>query len=97
MSVTIFLSSISVIHLALLRRAMRYSAVSANVLLARAVSVAASILLAWAGGGTWALVAGAVAQALSESVGAWTLGRWIPSRPRPVVGTASMGSVGRGV
>ncbi len=97
MSVTIFLSSISVIHLALLRRAVRYSAVSANVLLARAVSVAVSILLAWAGWGTWALVAGAVAQTLSESVGAWTLCRWIPSRPRRVVGTASMVSFGLGI
>ena len=97
MSVTIFLSSISVIHLALLTRAMRYTAVSANVLLARAVSVAVSILLAWAGWGFWALVAGAVAQALAQSVGAWTLCRWIPTRPRRVVGTASMVRFGLGI
>lgn len=97
MSVTILLSSLSVIHLALLRRAMRYSALSANVLLARAVSVAVSILLAWVGWGPWALVAGAVAQPLTESVGAWTLCQWIPARPRRVAGTASMVKFGLGV
>jgi len=97
MSVTILLNSLSVIHLALLRRAMRYSALSTNVLLARAVSVAVSILLAWAGWGPWALVAGAVAQALTESVGAWTLCQWIPARPRRVAGTASMVRFGLGI
>ena len=97
MSLTIFLSSISVMHLALLRRAMRYSAVSANVVLARAVSVALSILLAWAGWGPWALVAGAVAQTLSQSVGAWILCRWIPALPRRVAGTASMVKFGLGI
>jgi len=90
MSITIFLTSISVIHLALLRRAMHYSAVSANVLVGRAVSVVVAILLAWAGWGLWALVAGAVAQALTQSIGAWTLCQWIPSRPRRVAGTGSM-------
>ena len=90
MSATIFLSSLSVMHLALLRRAMRYAAVSANVVLARAVSVAVSILLAWAGWGPWALVAGAVAQTLAQSVGAWIQCQWNPALPRRVPGTASM-------
>jgi len=48
---TIFLSSISVIHLALLRRAMHYSAVSANVLVGRAVSVVVAMLLGGPVGG----------------------------------------------
>ena len=89
-SVTIFITSTSVLHVALLKRAMRFSAVSVNDILAGAVSVAVSILLAWAGWGYWALVAGAVARPLSTSIGAWTLCRWIPGRARRKAGTASM-------
>lgn len=89
-SLTIFITSTSVLHLALLKRAMRFSVISANDVLARAVSVAVSILLGRAGWGYWALVAGAVALPLSTSIGAWSLCRWIPSLPRRVVGTASM-------
>jgi len=89
-SVTIFITSTSVLHLALLKRAMRFSVVSANDILARAVSVAVSILLGWAGWGYWALVAGAVAQPLTTSIGAWSLCRWVPGLPRRAPGTASM-------
>jgi O-antigen/teichoic acid export membrane protein len=90
MSLTIFITCSSVLHLALLKRAMRFSVVSVNDVVARAVSVAASILLAWAGWGYWALVAGAVAQSLSTSIGAFILCRWVPSLPRHIAGTASM-------
>jgi len=88
-SLTIFLTSTSVLHLALLKRAMRFSTVSANDIFARAVSVAVSILCGWVGFGYWALVAGAVAQSLATSVGAWTLCRWVPGLPRRVAGTGS--------
>jgi len=90
MSVTIFFTSVSVQHLALLKRAMRFSFVSANDILARAVSVAVSILLGWAAWGYWALVAGAVALPLATSIGAWTLCRWVPGLPRRGVGTVPM-------
>ena len=89
-SLTMFIFSASVLHLALLKRAMRFSVVSANDILGRAISVVVSILLAWAGWGYWALVAGAVAQSLSASLGAFILCRWVPSLPRRVAGTASM-------
>jgi len=90
MSLTILITCVSVQHLALLKRAMLFSVVSANDILARVVSVAVAIILGWAGWGYWALVAAAVALSLSTCVGAWTLCRWIPSLPRRVVGTASM-------
>jgi PST family polysaccharide transporter len=90
MSLTIFITSTSVQHLALLKRAMSFSLVSANDILARFVSVVVSVSLSWAGWGYWALVAGGVAQPLSQAIGAWSLCRWIPSRPRRVTGTASM-------
>jgi PST family polysaccharide transporter len=90
LSVTIFFSSISVQHLALLKRAMRFSVVSANDILARTVSVVVSILFGWAAWGYWALVAGAIALPLATSVGAWTLCRWVPGPPQRHVGTRPM-------
>jgi len=90
MSVTIFFTCLSVQHLALLKRAMRFSVISANDIFARAVSVAVSILLAQMGWGYWALVAGAVALPLATSIGALTLCRWVPGLPRRGVGTVPM-------
>ena len=88
-SATIFLSSTSVLHLALLKRAMLFTAAAKNDIAARAVSVVVSILFGWAGWGYWALVLGACALPLSTSIGAWYLCRWMPGRPRSSSGTGS--------
>jgi PST family polysaccharide transporter len=89
-SVSIALSSLSVIHLALLKRAMLFSAVAKNDILARAASVVTSICFGWAGWGYWALVLGACAMPLSTAIGAWLMCRWLPGRPRRVPGTGTM-------
>jgi O-antigen/teichoic acid export membrane protein len=81
MSITIFLTGFSVIHLALLKRAMRFTVVSANEVVARAATVVVAILLGWAGWGYWALVAGNIAYAASSCVGGWVFCRWIPGPP----------------
>jgi PST family polysaccharide transporter len=96
-SLTIFITSTSVLHLALLKRAMRFSAVSGNDIVARAVSVTVSVGLAWFGWGYWALVAGIIAQPLSMSIGAWILCRWVPSLPRHTDGTGSVVRFARNV
>jgi O-antigen/teichoic acid export membrane protein len=90
MSLTILLNSASVLHLALLKRALQFSATSANDIFAGVVSVSAMIFLAWRGWGYWALVAGAVVRLLVQAVGAWYLCRWIPSFPRRLTGTGSI-------
>lgn len=90
MSIAIFITSSSVVHLALLKRALLFSRLSANDICSRAASVSVSILLGWAGYGYWALVGGTVAQALTQSIGAWILCRWIPGRPRRATGLVSM-------
>ena len=82
LSVGIFIAAASVIHLALLKRAMRFAATSTNEVIGRAVNTVVSILLALKGWGYWALVGGIVAQQLSVTVGAWWLCRWIPGLPR---------------
>ena len=89
-SLVIFLSCTPVQHLALLKRAMRFSVVSINDVTARSLGVAISILLAWRGWGYWSLVGGAIAQSFSMSLGAWMACRWIPSAPKHVSGTESM-------
>lgn len=89
-SVTIFLTSTSVLHLGLLRRAMRFPAVARNFIVSKVVAVTVSILFAWAGWGYWALVLGACALPLSTSIGAWFMCRWIPGRPRYAAGTGTM-------
>jgi O-antigen/teichoic acid export membrane protein len=82
LSLGILIAAASVIHQALLKRAMRFAETSANDVIGRVVNTAVSILLALRGWGYWALVAGIVAQQLSVTIGAWWLCRWIPSLPR---------------
>jgi O-antigen/teichoic acid export membrane protein len=89
-SLSIFLTSSSVVHLALLNRAMRFAAISANDVIARIASTVISVALAWLGWGYWALVAGVVVLPLSTTVGVWSLCRWLPSRPRRTAGTRSI-------
>jgi O-antigen/teichoic acid export membrane protein len=85
-SLTIFLTSASVMHLALLKRAMRFSEISGNDIRARVISVAVSIALGVAGWAYWSLVAGAVVLTLSQVIGAWILCPWLPGLPRRVEG-----------
>lgn len=90
LSVGIFIAALSVIQLALLKRAMRFTATSANDVGGRLASTVVSIVLAISGWGYWALVAGIVAQQLSITVGAWWLCRWLPSLPRRTGKTRAM-------
>jgi PST family polysaccharide transporter len=89
-SATIFLAAISVIHIALLKRAMRFTAVSVNDVVGRAVYTAVAILLALRGWGYWALAVAFVVYSLSLTIGAWWLCPWVPSLPRRGVGTRAM-------
>ena len=86
-SLTIFATSISTVHLALLKRLMRFTSISANDICARLALVIVSIVLALRGFGYWALVVGAIAQPISTAIGAIIMCRWIPGRPRRVKGT----------
>jgi polysaccharide transporter, PST family len=90
LSVTIFLSGTSVIHIALLKRAMGFSKASAIDFSARALYVFVSVLFGFLGWGYWALVIGSAAQALATTIGAFWSCRWIPGIPRRAKGTGSM-------
>jgi polysaccharide transporter, PST family len=90
LSLGIFIAAASVVHLALLKRAMWFSATSANDLVGRVVYTVVSILAAFRGWGYWALVTGIVAQQLGITVGAFWLCRWMPSLPRRTGKTGAM-------
>jgi PST family polysaccharide transporter len=85
-SLTICATSLSTVHLALLKRAMLFSELSVNDICGRFVSVALSIVLGFKGWGYWALVVGTVAQPVSIGIGALLLCRWTPGYPRRVPG-----------
>ncbi|HEX5412880.1 MAG TPA: lipopolysaccharide biosynthesis protein [Terriglobia bacterium] len=89
-SLTIFITGASVLHLALLKRAMEFPAIAVNNIVARGVSVAVSIILAWMGWGYWALVVGTVALPLSTTAGAFFLCPWAPGLPRRAAGTGKL-------
>jgi polysaccharide transporter, PST family len=90
LSLGIVISAASVIHLALLKRAMFFVGASTNDFIGRAVNTAVSIVLAFRGWGYWALVAGIIAQQLSMTVGAWCLCHWLPGLPRRTGKTGAM-------
>jgi PST family polysaccharide transporter len=89
-SLSIFVTSLSVLHLAILMRAMQFYLTSGIDILSRIVALTVSIFLAWNGWGYWALVAGLVAQPLMLAAGAWTLCRWVPGLPRRAPGTRAV-------
>lgn len=89
-SLSILFTNFSVIHLALLKRALLYSVTSANDVLAGIFSVFVMIAFARAGYGYWSLVAGAVARPFFQSIGAFYLCRWRPSLPGRVNGTGDV-------
>jgi polysaccharide transporter, PST family len=90
LSIGIFIAAVSVIHLALVKRAMYFAETSANDVFGRVVCAIVSVLLALRGWGYWALVAGIVASQLSVTVGAFWLCNWVPSLPRRTGKTGAM-------
>ncbi len=90
LSVTIVLNSLPVVHVALLKRALRFSVTSAIDILATVIAVVSSILLARAGWGYWALVAALIIRPAVQALGAWSQCAWLPSLPRRVAGTTSV-------
>lgn len=72
---------VSVLHIGLLRRQMRFGLLSVIDLSATALSAGAAIVAAMRGAGYWALVIQQVLQQLLQAAGLWAMCRWRPSRP----------------
>ena len=90
LAIGIAIAALSVVHLALLQRAMRFVGTSVNDVTGRTLNTILSIILALRGWGYWALVAGIVGQQLSVTLGSWLMCPWIPSLPRRTGKTGTM-------
>ncbi|MHC4549497.1 MAG: lipopolysaccharide biosynthesis protein [Planctomycetota bacterium] len=82
LAVAFLCGGLAVQHQALLRRQMRYGRIALLEVTALVVGVAVGIGCAWRGMGYWSLVAMHLAVTATSLVGAWTLCRWVPGRPR---------------
>jgi len=89
-SLVIFLTGISIQHMAILMRQMRFAAIAAVEVSALAIGTGAAILAALNGAGYWALVLNQVVFALVTIVGAWTACKWRPGLPVRGSGVRSM-------
>jgi PST family polysaccharide transporter len=90
MALSIVLTGLSTIHLALLQRNMQFYTTSVNELSATVISIILAIVMALRGWGYWAIVGRQLALAAMTSVGAWVLCRWRPGLPALGTGVGSM-------
>lgn len=81
MASSIYISSMSTLHLALLKRNMLFYRTSAIDLIAAIFSVFISIVLAYKGLGYWAIVSKHLCYPLTITIGAWILCQWRPGVP----------------
>ncbi|HEY2963688.1 MAG TPA: lipopolysaccharide biosynthesis protein [Pyrinomonadaceae bacterium] len=88
---------LAVQHEALLKRQMRFYALSAIAFLSMMIGYAVGIILAWRGAGYWALVFSQLALLASNTMGVWLVCRWRPGRPQRNSGVRSMLSFGGNV
>ena len=89
-SFVIFFSIAPVLHLSLLKRGMRFKAISVNDIIGRVAYALTGIGCAYFGWGYWSLVAAAVVQPVIICVGTWILCPWLPDLPRREPGTGRL-------
>jgi PST family polysaccharide transporter len=82
LSAAFFVNGLSIQHDALLKRHMMFRAVAVENVTAQALNIAASIVLALAGFGYWAIVAGPCVSAVVTTGMSFWLCPWIPGRPK---------------
>lgn len=87
---SIISAGMATMHMALLRRNMRFTLISWIDVSARSISVLAAIMLAWAGFGYWALVANTVVWPLFIAVSGWLFCSWRPMYPTRNTGAMPM-------
>jgi O-antigen/teichoic acid export membrane protein len=77
----LILGGLSVQHEALLKRQMRFFALSVIAFVSMTTGYAVGIVLAWKGFGYWALVFSQMALLGTNMAGVWLACRWVPGRP----------------
>lgn len=85
---------LAVQHEALLKRQMRFYALSVIAFASMMIGYIVGIILAWRGASYWSLVFSQLALLASNTLGVWITCRWRPGRPRRNSGVRSMLSFG---
>ena len=93
-SVGFFFGGLAVQHEALLKRQMRFYALSVIAFLSMMMVYVVGIIFAWRGASYWALVFSQLALLMSNAIGVWVMCRWRPGRPKRNTGVRSMLSFG---
>jgi O-antigen/teichoic acid export membrane protein len=93
-SLTFLIGGLRVQHDALLRRQMRFSSLAIRDVASYALAVPVAILIAWKGGGYWALVALPLTSNLTQMTLSWAMAGWIPGLPRRDADVRSLISFG---
>ena len=88
---------LAVQHEALLKRQMRFYALSVIAFVSMMVGYAVGIAFAWRGAGYWSLVFSQLALLATNAVGVWIVCHWRPGRPQRNTGVRSMLSFGGNV
>jgi O-antigen/teichoic acid export membrane protein len=94
MSVLFVISGLMLQHRALLQRRMEFGRISAVGAIAPAVGAIVGIIVAYLGGGYWALVAVTLVTQLANCVGLWLACSWRPGPPRRGTGARKMVAFG---
>src|SRR5207253_280103 len=84
------LGGLSVQQDAIVRRLLRFFAVSAIALMSMVMSYIAGIALVWYGARYWALVSSQLVLLASNAAGVWFLCNWWPGSPKRNSGVRSM-------
>lgn len=88
------IGGLTVQHEALLKRQMRFMALSTVALVAMVVGYVVGIAFAWYGFGFWSLVYSQLALLATDAILVWTICGWRPGLPRRNTGVRSMLSFG---
>lgn len=97
LSLTFLIGGLRVQHNALLQRQMRFLAMAIRDVVACALAVTASIIMAWRGAGYWALVAFPLTYNSTAVALTWMMVRWIPGMPRRSAKVGSLVAFGGNV
>ena len=94
---SIFITGLSLQHNALMKRQMKFQALSVIQIACTAVSVVAGILMAWAGFGYWAIVAYMVLNPVISVIVLWAVCDWRPSFSVKALEVGSLLKFGAGI
>lgn len=90
LSFPLVFSGLSVQHVALLQRQMRFSTLGAVQIISSLVGVISAVSAAFLGGGYWSLVIMQLVTSFASMIGVWFVCRWWPCRPAKRSGLRGM-------